>query len=141
MSVSAKVDYACQAVLGLALRYDEGRPVRLKDLASAYDIPSQFLTQIFQQLKSAGLVDSIRGANGGYLLTRAPADISVWNVVSAVSSVSVASQKSAAESGIVGVVHEVWQQVEQARREQLEGTTFADLMTSIDGAMEPMYYI
>jgi Rrf2 family protein len=140
MSVSAKVDYACQAVLGLALRYDEGCPIRLKDLATAHRIPSQFLTQIFQQLKSAGLVESIRGASGGYLLSRAPSEINVWEVVCAVSSAS-SSVKTSGNAGLANAVQQIWDQLEQSRRERLESTTFAELMTNIDDALEPMYYI
>ena len=141
MTISAKVDYACQAVLGLALRFEEGRPVRQKDLASAYNIPSQFLTQIFQQLKSAGLVESVRGACGGYLLTRPPSEISVWDVVCAVSSALNTPRSTTSVSGLAVAVHDVWEDVERTRRETLEGTTFAELMDSIDQSIEPMYYI
>ena len=68
MSFSAKTEYACLAMLELALRDGSGEPVRLRDVAAAHRIPSPFLVQILLQLKSAGLVESTRGAAGGYRL-------------------------------------------------------------------------
>src|SRR4029453_18506042 len=56
MTISAKVEYACVAVLELAARYESDEPVRIRDIADAHGIPSRFLVQILLQLKGAGLV-------------------------------------------------------------------------------------
>ena len=64
MHVSAKTEYACLAVLELALSYDSGEPMQVRRLATAHGIPSHFLVQILLQLKNAGLVSSTRGAAG-----------------------------------------------------------------------------
>ena len=87
-TVSAKIDYACQAVLALAVEYDGNQPVPMKGLAKAHNIPAQFLAQIFQQLRSAGMVVSIRGASGGYRLSQAPDTISIWDIVCIFETVS-----------------------------------------------------
>ena len=68
MQISAKTEYACIAVLDLAMSYDGGEPLQIRKIAAAHDIPSGFLVQILLQLKTAGLVTSTRGASGGYRL-------------------------------------------------------------------------
>src|SRR5262245_53869426 len=78
---SAKAEYACIAMLELAAQYGDPQPVRLKNIADAHEIPQRFLVQILLQLKGAGLVISTRGASGGYLLARAPDQISLADVV------------------------------------------------------------
>lgn len=83
MKITAKVAYASQAVLLLALRPPSQR-IQAKEIAESQQIPLKFLEQILIQLKNAGLVKSIRGASGGYLLGRPAEDISLRDVVEAV---------------------------------------------------------
>src|SRR6267142_952672 len=84
MRVSAKAEYACIAMLELAATYAEPQPVRLKDIADAHGIPQRFLVQILLQLKTAGLVASVRGAAGGYQLARTPDSISLADIINAI---------------------------------------------------------
>ena len=77
MRISAKAEYACVAMLELAANYGEPQPVRIKAIADAQGIPQRFLVQILLQLKTAGLVASVRGASGGYQLARPPETISL----------------------------------------------------------------
>lgn len=86
MRLSAKVEYACLAALELALRYKKNAPVQLSEIAGADDIPEKFLTQIFQRLKSAHIVNSARGVAGGYFLARDPAEISLADIIRAVDN-------------------------------------------------------
>src|SRR6187455_699023 len=86
MLVSAKTEYACIAVLELAARHGSGEPVRIRDIAEAHGIPSRFLVQILLQLKSAGLVSSVRGAAGGYNLARDPEEITLLDVMTVVDA-------------------------------------------------------
>ena len=79
MIVSAKTEYACIAVLELAARHGRGEPVRIRDIADAHGIPSRFLVQILLQLKTAGLVQSVRGAAGVDLAPLA-LSASIWRV-------------------------------------------------------------
>ena len=62
MNISAKIEYACIAVLELAVNYNSGKPVRIRAIAQTHGIPSRFLVQILLQLKGANLVSSTRGA-------------------------------------------------------------------------------
>ena len=86
MIVSAKTEYACIAVLELAARHSRDEPVRIREIAEAHGVPSRFLVQILLQLKSAGLVQSIRGAAGGYVLAREPEEITLLDVMTVVDA-------------------------------------------------------
>ena len=77
MRISAKAEYACAAMLELAASYGEPQPMRIKAIADAQDISARFLVQILLQLKTAGLVASVRGAAGGYQLARSPEAIGI----------------------------------------------------------------
>jgi len=81
--VSAKVDYGLRAAIELAALEKEW-PVKGERLASAQEIPLRFMENILGELRQAGIVASKRGAEGGYLLARPPADISLADVIRAV---------------------------------------------------------
>lgn len=81
MKLSAKSDYATRAVLGLARRHSAGRSLRAEDLAEEQGIPPNYLVQILIELKSQGFVKSLRGKEGGYLLARPPAEITMADVI------------------------------------------------------------
>ena len=84
MKLSVKSDYAARAVLGLARHYPTGEALRVEDLAAEQAIPPNYLTQILIELKAQNIVRSLRGKEGGYLLGRAPAEISLGDVLCAV---------------------------------------------------------
>ena len=142
MNISAKTEYACIAVLELAARYDQGKPVRIREIVEANGIPSRFLVQILLQLKSAGIVGSTRGAAGGYQLVKPPGEITLAEVM-AVSDgqlsdpVSSVERESAASRAIMAS----WHNVAAVRREMLTVVTFADLVERAAEQMENMYYI
>ena len=94
VNLSAKTEYACIAVLDLALHHEQGDPVRIRSIADNHGIPSRFLVQILLQLKAAGIVSSIRGASGGYRLAKDPQDISLAEVMTAIDGRGAGSQLS-----------------------------------------------
>src|SRR5262245_27153924 len=85
MKISAKDEYACSAVLELAMNYDSDAPVRVQDIAQRRGIPLKFLFQIMQILKRVDIVRSKRGTEGGYVLARHPSQITIGDVISSVS--------------------------------------------------------
>src|SRR5438270_13206121 len=85
MKISARDEYACSAVLELALNYDSEAPVRVQDIAQRQGIPIKFLFQIMQILKRVDIVRSRRGTEGGYVLSRPPSQITVGDVIRAMS--------------------------------------------------------
>ena len=84
MRVSTRGDYACRALLSLALHADDLGPQSARDIAGRTALPQPYLEQILLALKGAGLVRSKRGVGGGYVLARDPSDISLAEIVSAV---------------------------------------------------------
>jgi Rrf2 family protein len=84
VKLSVKSDYAARAVLTLARHYPRGEALRAEDLAAEQGIPANYLVQILLELKTQGLVRSVRGKEGGYLLARPPVDICLGAVLRAV---------------------------------------------------------
>ncbi len=84
MKIPVKLDYTCRVLCELARRHADGEPVRIDDLAEAEDVPANFLAQILGELKTARLVTSRRGIQGGFLLARPPDQITLYDIVVAV---------------------------------------------------------
>jgi Rrf2 family protein len=129
--VSAKTDYAIRAVLELAAAEDD-RPVKGERIATAQAIPLRFLENILMQLRHAGLVESRRGAEGGYRLARPPAEVSLADVIRAIDGPLAGVQGDRPETlGFVGVaepMREVWIAVRASLRSVLEHVTLADVV-------------
>src|ERR1051326_3974926 len=80
MKISQKGLYALQAMMMLARRYNQGA-IRIRDIAYEEDLPEKFLELILLELKNARLVESVRGAKGGYQLRRSPAEIRLSEII------------------------------------------------------------
>lgn len=79
-TLSAKGLYGLCALIDLAEHYEKG-PKQIKDIADHHNIPQHYLEQILVSLKKGGVVESIRGAQGGYLLSRAPSKIQLMDAL------------------------------------------------------------
>ncbi len=144
MRISAKTEYACVAVFGLASQYGSDKPVRIREIAARHGVPSRFLVQILFQLKGAGLVASTRGAAGGYQLIRPPEQVSLGEVMQAIegsASDSGPACSASPESPAVKALMNAWQHVAAKRREMLQGITFAELLDRAKEEDCNMYYI
>lgn len=82
MRLSTKGRYGVLAMVELALRYGSG-PVSIKEISERQNFSDSYLEQLFASLKTAGLVKSLRGARGGYFLSRNPEDIIVGEIIRA----------------------------------------------------------
>ena len=78
--LSQRTRYTIRALLHLADRYGQG-PVQLSEIAEAQNIPSKFLTVMLSSMRRAGLVDTLRGREGGYWLAKPPSEISYGEIV------------------------------------------------------------
>lgn len=144
MRISAKTEYACIAMLELALQYQLGQPVRIRDIAQRHDVPPRFLVQILLQLKGVGLVTSVRGAAGGYQLLLPPSEISLGRVMEAIDGLlEEESQATSAspDSPAVKVLQRAWRDVSAVQRRMLDGITLADLLDRVKEYGEQMYHI
>jgi Rrf2 family protein len=130
MRVSAKVDYAVRAAVELAAAAGEG-PVKGERIAQAQGIPLKFLENILLDLKHAGLVQSQRGAEGGYWLAQPAEEISLADVIRAVegpiANVRGERPEQVAYGGAAEQLREVWIAVRANLRGVLETVTLADV--------------
>jgi Rrf2 family protein len=116
-------------VLELAVCYGQPQPVRVKAIAEAHGVPQRFLVQILLQLKTAGLVASIRGAAGGYQLARPPEQISLADVIQAIDKEILKPLPTApARSPVVQAIHDAWRELQARERRLFEELTFAELV-------------
>jgi Rrf2 family protein len=139
MLFSAKSEYACLAMLELAARYGDPRPIRLADVADKHGIPQRFLVQILLQLKGAGLVASTRGAAGGYQLARPPEEIALADVLGVVDRADAPPARGRGNgrtrdvTALAAALHGVWDKIIQARQQILRQTTLAELVEAGQG--------
>ncbi len=127
MKVSQKLEYACRALAALAASYDGKTLTRLEHLAQREAVSSSFLVQILNDLRRAGLIDSRRGASGGYLLARPPVSISLREIVDAIDPTQLHSAPT--HGGDSGPdVHRTWQKVSAQISETLSAVTLQDFL-------------
>ena len=130
MRVSAKVDYAIRALVELAARGEVG-PVKGERVAQAQEIPLKFLENILLELRHNGLVQSQRGADGGYWLARPAEEITLAQVIRAVegplANVRGARPETLAYDGPAAPLQEIWIAVRANLRAVLETVTLADV--------------
>jgi Rrf2 family protein len=128
--ISAKADYAVRAAVTLAA-LDADAPIKAERVASAQDIPLNFLENILHQLKSSGLVTSHRGPEGGFRLARPASEITVADVIRAVegplASVRGTRPEQVSYVGAAASLQEVWIALRASLRAVLENVTLADV--------------
>ncbi|HKG67200.1 MAG TPA: Rrf2 family transcriptional regulator [Solirubrobacteraceae bacterium] len=131
MRVSAKTDYALRAAVELAAAHGNGTPVKGERLATTQSIPLRFLENILLQLRHAGIVESRRGADGGYKLARPPEEITLADVIRAIdgplAGVSGQRPETLDFKGASEPLRDVWIAVRASLRGVLEGVTLADV--------------
>lgn len=124
MQISAKTDYACKALLELALHWPNKDPLQINTIAQRQNIPMKFLTQILIFLKQLGLTQSVRGKHGGYLLAMAPDKIRLSEIYQSLGNV-------AAVSGVPKqkrhVFTAIWQEIDATVWREMEKITFEDI--------------
>jgi Rrf2 family protein len=141
MRVSRKAEYACIAMLELAASFNQPQPVRVRTIADAHGIPQRFLVQILLQLKSVGLVASVRGAAGGYQLTRDPEQISLADVIQAIDKDALEPQSPASKSPAGQAIHSAWLEIQAEEQRMLEELTFAELVRRVQQSGALSYQI
>ncbi len=133
MKLTLRATYGILAAVDLALH--EGRtPVQAKVIARRQGIPSRFLEQVLTALKKAGLVDSQRGAQGGYVLSKSPSEVSLAQIVEALEGPLAPAPRDvvprhAGRSNGQGtsVLANVWERLRQAEVGVLSAVTLAEL--------------
>jgi Rrf2 family protein len=135
ISFSSKGEYGVRLLVQLARRHGAG-PVSLAEIAADEDLPRAYLEQLVIPLREAGLVTSTRGARGGYVLARPPADITMAEAVRALEgplAPMICASEDPAEAlaclrASTCSVHSLWARVRDAIGDVLVSTTLADLV-------------
>jgi Rrf2 family protein len=133
LKISQKGLYALQAMMTLARRYNQGA-IKIRDIAAESDLPEKFLELILLELKNARIVDSVRGARGGYKLRRDPAKIPLSDIIRLVDGPLAPMGDAEQLRGLIAkdsghrALFEVFLAVRDAAAKILEHTTVADLV-------------
>jgi Rrf2 family protein len=138
MKVSQKGLYALQALMMLTRRYREGA-IRIRDIAYEENLPEKFLELILLELKNARLVESARGAKGGYQLRRQPSEIRLSEIIRLIDGPLAPFGDAEQLRSLIDrdddrrALYELFLEVRDAAAKILEGTTLADLHTQKPG--------
>lgn len=124
MNISVKGEYALQAIFDLASNPTK-EPVKIAEIARRQKIPQKFLELILASLKQGGFVESRRGAEGGYLLSRRPEAITIGEVLRFVEGRQ--EERSRLRRQSDSAFAELWERVDQAMDSVLDTTSFAQL--------------
>jgi Rrf2 family cysteine metabolism transcriptional repressor len=137
MNISARCEYATRAAVELGTRFDAQATVTAQEIADRRHIPEKYLVHILLQLKRAGLVRSQRGAQGGYLLARAPEEVRLLDIVEAIDG-GILEPLPVDDAGSPSL-RPAWRAVAEGIRQVLADTTVRHLMERASTAH--MYYI
>jgi len=139
VKLSVKTDYAARAVLGLAQHYPAGLALPAETLAAAQGAPGKFLIQILVELKAQGIVRSVRGMAGGYLLARPPAEITLADVLEAVDG-PLFDAPALSTKDCPPDLRRAWEKLRQSLESAARAITFQQLLQE-SAEREKMYYI
>ncbi|OLP17055.1 hypothetical protein BST81_16975 [Leptolyngbya sp. 'hensonii'] len=148
MELSSRIEYALMALMELAAARQRGASLSLSEIARRQVIPDRYLEKILANLRLSGIVQSQRGARGGYILTRSPQQITLPEIIRSLSlthggPVDARNDLSNPMTLERQLLHEIWQEVRQEHQEVLEQYTLADICQRRDTThpSNPMYYI
>ncbi|HOV12955.1 MAG TPA: Rrf2 family transcriptional regulator [Spirochaetota bacterium] len=131
MKLSTRSRYGVRLMYELAEKYDKG-PVQLNDISKDQDISEKYLGQIVIQLKSAGLINSLRGAQGGYFLSKNPSKITVREIVETleggINVVNCLEDNTKCKREDICITQKVWQTLNEGIKSILEKFTLSDLL-------------
>jgi len=139
VKLSVKSDYAARAVLGLARHWPEVCARRVEELAAEQGVPANYLVQILIELKAKHIVKSQRGKEGGYLLARAPAEISMGDILRAIHG-QVFDSPALSEAQCPSELRGAWKKLQKALENTADHITFQQLLDE-SADKEKMYYI
>jgi len=137
VKLSHKLEYACRVLAQLARFEGLEKMAHIDALAEAESIPANYLVQILNELRNAGLIVSKRGKQGGYALARKPSQINLVEIVCAVDpEMFENSFKKEGHSGLQ--VTKIWGEIGEALEDRVKGYTLEAFVVGDD---EHMYYI
>jgi Rrf2 family cysteine metabolism transcriptional repressor len=131
MKLSSRTRYGMRAILELALEYGKA-PLQIKTIADREDISNKYLEQLIAMLKASGLVRSIRGPRGGYVLAKPPSQVLMKDVFLTLEGPMVPAECLEHEKYHEGctdcATRQIWHRLQNAILDVLESVTLADLV-------------
>ena len=131
MKLSSRTRYGMRAILELALEYGKA-PLQIKTISKREDISNKYLEQLVAMLKASGLVRSMRGPRGGYMLAKSPEEIQLKEVFLALEGPMVSAEcldhPEYCPRSSDCATREIWQELQNAVLGVLESVTLADLV-------------
>jgi len=150
MKLSTKGEYGLRAMFDLAQRHGSG-PISLKSVAARQEISEHYLEQLIAVLRKVGLVKSIRGAQGGYMLGREPEDIKVGDIIRAlegpIAPMDCVNEEDPEECSRSGscITRNIWRKVRDSISDVLDSITLQDMCDEAELERQKndcyMYYI
>jgi Rrf2 family cysteine metabolism transcriptional repressor len=147
MKVSLRSTYGIMAAVDLAMQ-SVSTPIQTKAIARRQGIPARFLEQVLHAMKKAGLVSSQRGAQGGYVLSKKPSEVSVAEIIDALEGpflrMTDMNGRFHPTTKSEALLSKVWDRVYEAERHVLEGVTIEELagqQREIEQQRTLMYHI
>jgi Rrf2 family protein len=145
VELSCKSEYAILALLELAIHYQSGEPLQIRQIAAQQNIPDRYLEQLLATLRRGGIVKSQRGSRGGYLLAREPWKITLFEILNCLEGLDVRTCEEDINPKTVdgAVVEDIWQEARLAANTVLQKYTLAELCEKRDSRrqLDIMYYI
>jgi Rrf2 family protein len=133
VKISAKVDYALQAVVEIAIATKKDSLISAEEISSRREIPEKFLEGILTLLRKSGVINSYRGPSGGFELAKKPQDIAVADIIRIIDGPLAAVRGFAPEeidyAGPVKHIADVWIATRASLRNVLENISIADILT------------
>ena len=132
MKLSTRGRYGIHAMYDLAQQYESGVPQPIKAIAERERIPDAYLEQLIASLRKAGLVSSVRGAQGGYMLARSPENITVGEVLRVLegelATVECLEVEDACDKACACPTRLVWQKIQNGVNAIVDGITLQDML-------------
>ena len=129
MRLSTSARYSLRALSDLCA-YSDDEPVSVSDIASRQNIPVNYLEQLFGKLRRGGILESVRGSQGGYLLARPECDISIADILQALGEPFIfgsCQTEKGCENAVTCPTFNLWRKVKGSVDEILRTTTLEDI--------------
>jgi Rrf2 family protein len=139
VKLSVKSDYAARAVVGLARHYPTGEALKVEELADEQGVPANYLVQILIELKAQHIVKSVRGKEGGYLLAKPPAAVTLGDVLRAVHG-QVFDSPALSDPECPPELRKAWKKLQKTLDDTADSINFQQLLDE-SADKEKMYYI
>jgi Rrf2 family transcriptional regulator, cysteine metabolism repressor len=146
MRISSKGDYGLRAIFDMAQRYGKG-PVQSEEIANRQGIPVNYLNQLLILMRRAGLIESLRGPQGGHMLARKPEEITLLEVLTVLEGPLLPNESSRedlhpTQPDDYALIGEIWATIRANLEQQLGALTLDDLcQRKRERSGDVMYYI